>query len=112
MALHHITSHYRYGKQSEDIGFITLLLKSGVPLKNVGVGADCALDPSLKCNTYGNPAKYILLITTHTVLEKFVQQVRHLPSHSNVLSAVCDVSLSSMKIQSAYSAVISRYNGH
>ena len=72
----------------EDIGFITLLLKSGVPLNNVGVGADCALDPSLKYNTYGNPTKYILLVTTHTVLEKFVQQVRHVTPHPNVLSAV------------------------
>ena len=65
----------RYGKHLEDTGFMTLLLKSGVPLNNVGVGADCVLDPSLKYNAYGNPAKYILMIVTHTVLQRIVQQV-------------------------------------
>ena len=73
--LYHITLYLRYGKHLEDTGFITLLLKSGVPLNNVGVGADCVLDPSLKYNTYGNPAKYILMIVTHAVLHRIVQQV-------------------------------------
>jgi hypothetical protein len=46
-----------------------------VPLNNVGVGADCVLDPSLKYNTYGNPAKYILMIVTHEVLQRTVREV-------------------------------------